>query len=979
MTTPFVARAAQTAQLLAAVDRAAAASPTVVLLGADAGVGKSRLLTHVGDLARRRGAVVVTASCVDLGEIGLPYLPFAEALAQIVALGGQDVSEVVASRPALSRLLPSGTPVPSTTAAAEPTDRLQLFEAVAAVLAAAGTADAPFVLVVEDLHWADSSSRDLLRYLVARLRAEHVLLVASYRSDDLHRRHPLRPVLAELSRHPRVERIDLPPFTTVELREFTTAVAGAPLPDDAFRQVAQRSEGNAFFAEELTESGPSGATLPWTLGDVLRARLEQLDPEVQHLARVASVAGRRVSEPLLRAVLLGPAPTPADADTMAATLREAVAHHVLVGEDGRIAFRHALLAEVVYADLLPGERVALHRDYLRALSDGAVRGNPAQIAHHAVQSHDVATALRASRDAARGAARMLAPQEQLRHLETVLGLWSAVPTAADDLGEDRVDVLAAAAAAASSAGHSDRAVALAREAVEATGSDPARQAPLRVAFARHLLSDDRPGEALTESERALAALSGPMSGAERAWALALLARAALGEDRDDESREAATAAVREARSAGEAAAEADALTTLAVLAEEPETVAGLLDEALSRAREAGDPLTELRCWYNLASSRYYAGDLPGAAATTDLGMDRARETGLTWHVWGSQLRMLVELIRYVRGDLTAAGPTTEPVPEVAAQLLDAVALYAATARGDADAADRGLALAASDPHEMLVVLIAGACAVDALTWSGQHARGVTLALEVMDRLSRAWHDDFLGGIWVASLAIAALADQAGQDRLAGADPAEHVVLGTRLRDTAVAIADQGRPIGGRLGPEGQAWLARVHAEHARLQGVDDPEAWRLATEGFGYGYTYEEARSRWRWAEALVGSGDRAAAREQAAAALDAATRIGAAPLAQAVRDLARRARLDLPGVPDAGADVLTSREAEVIALVAQGLTNRQIGERLFISGKTVSVHISNVLAKLDASGRAEAVAVAHRRGLLGSRATVEGDVAADV
>ncbi len=979
MTTPFVARAAQTAQLLAAVERAASASPTVVLLGADAGVGKSRLLGHVSGLAQRAGARVVTASCVDLGEIGLPYLPFAEALAQVVALGDDGVAEVVTSRPALTRLLPSGASVPAPVAGAEPTDRLQLFEAVAAVLAAAGAPGAPFVLVVEDLHWADSSSRDLLRYLVARLRTEHVLLVASYRSDDLHRRHPLRPVLAELSRHPRVERIDLPPFTTAELREFTTAVAGAPLPEESFRQVAQRSEGNAFFAEELTESGPSGAALPWTLGDVLRARLEQLDPEVQRLARVASVAGRRVSEPLLRAVLLGQSPTPSEEAGLAATLREAVAHHVLVGEERRIAFRHALLAEVVYADLLPGEQVALHRDYLRALSDDATLGTPAQIAHHAEQTHDVATALRASRAAARDAARVLAPQEELRHLETVLGLWSSVPSADAELGEDRVAVLAAAAAAASSAGRSERAVALAREAVDATGADAGRQASLRVAFAQHLLSDDRPAEALTESERALAALGGPRTGAERAWALALLARASLGEDRDDESRRAATAAVQEARSAAEPAAEADALTTLAVLADDLGNVVTLLDEALARAREAGDPVTELRCWYNLAASRYYAGELAGAAETADLGMARARETGLTWHVWGSQLRMFVELLRYARGDLTAAGTTAEPAPELAAMLLEAVALYAATARGDADAADRGRALAASDPHDLLIVLIAGACAADALAWSGRPAEGVALALEVFDRLSRAWHDDFHGGIWVSALAVAALADQAAQDRLAGTDPRVHVELGTRMRDAAMGIASRGHPRGGRLGPEGQAWLARLHAEHARLLGVDDPQAWRAATEAFGYGYVYEEARSRWRWAEALAGTGDRAAAREQAGAALGTATRIGAAPLAGALRDLARRARLDLPGAALAGTDVLTAREAEVLALVARGLTNRQIGERLYISGKTVSVHISNVLAKLGVSGRAEAVAVAHRRGLLGTQTAPEGDVATDV
>ena len=160
-------------------------------------------------------------------------------------------------------------------------------------------------------------------------------------------------------------------------------------------------------------------------------------------------------------------------------------------------------------------------------------------------------------------------------------------------------------------------------------------------------------------------------------------------------------------------------------------------------------------------------------------------------------------------------------------------------------------------------------------------------------------------------------------------------------------------------------MARGRAEHSRLVGENDPELWRAAVTEFGYGYRYEVARSRWRLAEALAAHGDRAAASREAAAVQHEARELGARPLAAAVQDLGRRARLDLPGSAAVAGGVLTSREEEVLRLVAAGLTNRQIGERLFISGKTVSVHISNVLAKLGVGGRAEAVAVAHRRGLL--------------
>lgn len=178
-------------------------------------------------------------------------------------------------------------------------------------------------------------------------------------------------------------------------------------------------------------------------------------------------------------------------------------------------------------------------------------------------------------------------------------------------------------------------------------------------------------------------------------------------------------------------------------------------------------------------------------------------------------------------------------------------------------------------------------------------------------------------------------------------------------------AGRGRPRGGPLGPEGRAWLARAHAEHTRLTGDPDPALWAAATAAFGYGYRYEEARTRWRWAEAMLATGDRDGARAQAAEALAAARAIGAAPLATAVADLARRGRLDLPGVASTGNDLLTARESEVLTLAATGLSNRQIGERMFISAKTVSVHMSRVLDKLGASGRAEAVSIGHRRGLI--------------
>ncbi|WP_426594209.1 helix-turn-helix transcriptional regulator [Cellulomonas sp. McL0617] len=967
MSTPFVARAPQVDQLTLALRRADAGEPTAVLIAADAGVGKTRLLRHVAELAEASGGRVVIGHCVDLGEIGLPYLPFAEALAQLRALDPDAVDAVVADRPALARLLPG--PTGATGPLDDQSSRLQLFDGLVEALAAVGVPGHPLLLVLEDLHWADASSRDVLRFLVSRLRDQHLVVVASYRTDDLHRRHPWRPVAAELARHPRVERLDLAPFTDAEVREFTTALAGAPLEERTLRRVIDRSEGNAYFAEELMEAGTDGVMadeLPWSLADVLRARLEQLDPSVQRLARVASAAGRRVSEPLLRAVVT------ADGDALLtapgafdAALREAVAHHILGGEDERIAFRHALLAEAVYTDLLPGEQSALHRAYLRVLRDDPTLGPSSQLASHALRAPDLPTALLASLDAAHQARSVLAPAEELRHLEVVLRLWGAVPEVTRTLAEDHPDVLDAAAAAASRAGQADRAVQLSRAAVDETTPQVERQAMLRTVLARYLLATDDADEAMREASLARDALPTGNSAA-RAWALAAYARAALNADFDEEADESAQEAVIVARAAGAADAESDALTTLAVLVvDDADRAAELLDAALTRAREACDYVTELRTMFNLTANRYYAGDLPEAARLATEGVGRAQALGMTWSAYGLELHMFVNLVRYVMGDLGAAD--LGGAPDELADVLRSQALYAAVARGDADAAERGFALEQSWHRDGFIALVGGGCTVDALTWRGDLEGAVALALRLLEYLWRTWSDYFLGGIWLVALALAALADQTQQDRLLGKDVSAALATGARLLQRAVETADRGRPRGGTMGPEGRAWLARAHAEHSRLVGTNDPELWRATLHEFDYGYRYEVARTRFRLAEALLEGGDREGALAEAGTALRESDAMGAVPLATAVRGLARRGRLDLPGVRVAGADVLTAREAEVLALVAQGLSNRQIGEKLYISGKTVSVHISNLLAKLGVSGRAEAVSVAHQRGLIGA------------
>jgi len=974
----FVGRAAELERLRVLLDSAGDGQPTAVLLAGDAGVGKTRLLSEFARQARDRGALVLVGRCVDLGAGGLAYLPFTEALSQpLRAAGAGDgssaaadaVRRVAGQRPVLTRLAGQA---PEGLGAADAGERLSLFDAVGAVLAELGRDVGPVLLIVEDVHWADASTRDLIRFLLARMGSERLLVVASYRTDDLHRRHPLRPLLSELTRLPGVERIELSPFDEPELRDYLAQLRGAEVPEGVLRSIRARSEGNAFFAAELLEAGDGQVSqLPSALADVLLTRLEQLSPDALHVARAASVAGRRVEDQLLRdASGLG-------AQAHDAALRETVAHQVLVPDDlGRYAFRHALMQEAVYADLLPGERVALHAAYARHLA-GAGDEAAADLAYHCLAAHDLPGALAASVRAGDEATRRLAPAEALGHYEQALQLWPAVPEAARPAGGDQIDLGLRAASAASAAGELSRAVALATQArAEATAAgDTQRTAAARGQLALHLYADDRDDEALVEARAARAALSDQPPSATAVWAAAVEVRVVGGMVGDlAAARKVASQALAEARALGLAAAEVDLLTSLAVAEGaqgEPRQAVAQLEEVHRQADRTQDPGAALRARYNLAVAYLDVGDLDRALRTLTTLLAGAAEAGLSSSMYGLEARRVFVSTCYIAGDwegaLRVAVDGEASGSERVARSLRSAALPVTAAR-DPAAAVKATEDAAA--HDYWIPdgghFVAGARA-EALTWLGDTDGAVAVVRGALDWLSTAGEPWHLGGIWLSALALSALGDAAERVRLGG-DPAALVALekaAHTYREDARARAVRGRPRLAVLGPEGRAWLARAEAEANRVSGRADPQEWAGVVAEFEFGHRYEVARSRWRWAEALLASGDSQAAAGQAAAARETALALGARPLRDALDAFARRSRLDIgAGVPAAG--VLTPREMEVMRLVAVGLTNRQIGQRLFISEKTASVHVSNVLAKLGASGRAEAVDIAHRRGLLG-------------
>ncbi len=994
---PLVARDREMNRLRAAFDQAVAGAAVAVLISGDAGVGKTRLTEELAALARAKDAVVLTGRCLDAGETGLPYLPFVEAMAQV-----PDRERAVLAHPALARLLPdavlpsgeptggggvagigavvSGTGARPAARAEQDVGQLQLFDAVHALLTDLAAASA-VVLVLEDLHWADASTRRLLAFLVSRLREQRLLIVATYRSDDLHRRHPLRPLLAELVRLPATERLDLSPFDESDSRTFVTALAEELLPEEAVREVAGRSEGNAFFAEELLAAyGEQGTVaLPWTLVDVLLARVERLSEGAQRVVRVASVAGRRVPHATLLEV------AELSETELEEALREAVQHHVLVAAQDRGAevymFRHALLREAVYGDLLPGERVRLHSAYARRLAgQHGRRGMAAALAHHSMESHQLPQALAASVQAAQEAKQAGAPTESLHHLERALKLWDAVPEADRPAGMNEGTLLRKASYVAGGAGEPERSVAFARHAVKLADSsdDPEVAAMTRRRLASALfVVEGKEDEARQVIERAWELVEDLPATCEKAWVLAVYASILRGMREPAEARTFAELAVRDARASGEPGVEADALITLGALDE----AEGRVEQSRERLREAqrlaeadDSPTVELRARHYLGINYYEHGDLDAAMRIIDEGVERARSAGLTWGTYGFELRAMKVTTSYARGDWDESEAASEPpgrrVSNTVSARLAAVGSHVMVGRGKLAEAARLAADLRSEWHRDFQIGSAmGSASAELAFWQGRPEEGVAHVREALEWAERVGGQWMLVGIRLGALGAALCAELAERAarRREDSERQAAVAEGERLVAHARDTARYGRPRTGRLGPEGMAWLARGEAELSRLTGDSSPRLWRAAVEAFGYGAVYEQAVCRWRLAEALLRTDERDAAATELRAAAEVAERLGARPLHDAVRRLARRARVALGDgpAPRETLDPFTPRERSVLGLVALGRTNRQVGEELYISEKTVSVHLSRIMAKLGATRRAEAVAIAYDKGLL--------------
>jgi DNA-binding CsgD family transcriptional regulator/tetratricopeptide (TPR) repeat protein len=998
----FIGRVVELAVLDEAFARAVAGGGGAVIIGGEAGVGKTWLVDRFLETARGQGAGTLTGACLEYGAGDVPYAPFVEALRSVVRSVEQERLPALlgAGRAELGRLLPELSQRVST--ADQPLDRsapARLFELVLGLFERL-SAERALAIVIEDIHWSDAATRDLLSFLVRNLRRARVLFVVTARTEELHQRPAVLQFLAELDREPQVERIELLPFGRHEVLEQLEAISAERPTAELVDEIFERSGGNPFFVEQLmvaAQETDGTADLPPRLRDVLLARVASVSVQARELLRAASAAGRRTDDDLLAAVLEQPL------RSVTTALREVIDRGILVDADGvddgvgGYAFRHALLREVIYGELFSGERLRLHAAFARRLAErgeiGGVPVSPAELAYHWDAARDYPHALPAIVEAARAAEEVYAFTEARRQLERAIELWDRVPDAGEVTGIDRVDLLRHAAEASVLTGSYRRAIELGRAAVDAAqhepGTDPLRVGQLLERLRWFLYEAGERGAASAAVDEAIRLIPEQPPTAARARALAQAAGLRLLDGEHRAAADLATQALATARAAHAQSEEALADGVLgwatAVLGDVDAGIA-LFREGLSIAGSLGGVEGIAVGYTNLAS-------LLDRVGRTEASLDAAREgfaiterLGVARTYGGILLGHAAKaLINLGRWDEAATvldqGLDLDPRGRPAIWLrINQARLDTNQGRFDAAARElreaREIDRALSEAELYHAALLTGLA--ELAMWQGHVADVRQAAAEGLER-SREDEPPDPALAWLAAIALRAEADAAQLARTSRDEEAlaESRAMGARIKARLEEYAGEVRrsrlPATGRT----SALAAQCRAELARIEGAVEPSAWRAIADAWTeIGRPYPAAYARFREGEALIGS---RTGRDEAEVALRAAhataSSLRAVPLVGEIERLARLARVDLaPRAKDdtapAGATTtaerlgLTDREEEVLRLVTGGWSNRQIADALFISRKTASVHVSNILGKLGASSRVEAAAMAHRLGL---------------
>ena len=943
----------------------AGAAPRAVLVGGEAGIGKSRLVDEVF-VQPPVDCRVLVGGCALLSGSSVPYAAFVDLL--------REVRAELADRPhgELQQWLKGDGQAldPGASADSAGPGRGGVFgrwlEFVERLMADARLP----VLVVEDVHWADRDTLDLLVFLIRSVRRGRVLFVVTYR-PDWSGEAGFRELLAELVRWQRVSSVQLDGFTESETGELVRAL-GAGSDAGYVTAVLARSGGNPYLIEELVAAGDG--RLPGPLAEIVLTRVRRLTAQAQGLVRAAAVIGQHVPDRLLSTV------GAVRSSQVVDLLHEVVDAGVLVPDEADgYRFRHGLVQEAVLAGVLPAERRALHADVAEAIErldpPGEV-GGLVELADHWHASGELERALPAAVVAGRAAVGAGACAEAWRQFARAVELDARLPPGKVGHPVERARLLAEAADCAHLAGQLERGLGLVGEALELADRAEDRGRLLGRA-GRLYLETGRVEDAMRAyqvADRLLAAAGGPGYARVRAGHAVVLMVSG-----DLPAAEAVTRdALRLAQSEGDEASGGQAIDTLGVclamrghpedgLARVQESVQvarrchdlhglsrALSNEAfiLGRLRPAGEAAAHALAGLREIERAGY-GDSPAGAWAAVIAASAAWTAG----AWGEADGILDAMLeRDLRADTLLSVHWAKAQLEwargrdaVASDHLDAARACAESSPDPADAAE--------------VWSLEGRFAAD----SGDRPTAARLA-------DAAWrsgadtaeiHQIGLCGVWL----LRSLADLAVWHRARGE------------ADAASAASASAEPIARRLrhgaehgwGIELPMWARLGAAELARARGEPGGEPWQAAAAAAETtGRPYEQAYCLYRQAEADLAAGTRQPAGQAAAEAIHICDRLDAIRLRAQLESLVRRGRLDPAGLRPgrAVAEVrrnprgLTDRECEVLELLADGRSNREVARHLFISERTVAVHVSRILTKLDVHNRTQAAAAATELGL---------------
>jgi DNA-binding CsgD family transcriptional regulator/tetratricopeptide (TPR) repeat protein len=954
-TPQLIGREESLRDLWAALGRVDPPQGSLVLVSGEAGIGKTRLLEEFA--GRIPDVLVARGGCVE----DVAYAPWADALWWLLQHQPQATDGLPTRvRTQLARLLPSIS-LDETPADADEGGQQLLFESVVELLGHIG-AKRQLVVVLDDVHWIDPASRELLRYVAGNLRRLPILLVVAFRADETERE-----LITQLGRlaDDRVELARLPAESTAQI---ATILLGDDAQHEDIERIIRNADGNPLFVEELVAAADTDR-IPPTLRDLMLARFMLLDKDAQHLVRVAAVTGAYAP----RAWLVGASQLAADDARLAA--RAAVDTGVLVAHDNGYAFRHALLREAVLDELLPDELVSLHRDIARTLDEDPKAGigidRVAELARHWDAAEEPEPALKWNVAAAQQAQQNYAFEAAYENWERALTWWDAAPAPESATATDHATLLLDAADAAHVAGHIDRAADLAQSGIDESFALDSNRGVEATVRAHPLLWNADKAEELFEYATAnvLPVLETVDA---RARARFLLARAdhisAYGTV--VQMRDATTEMMESLDQIGDRLLEARAHIVNAWCLEafgDYDLVEVEYERAAELARGAGKYEMLALALLNHASFKNSIGDLTRALSLLDTVDDLVDRYGLRRHF--APATYLRARVSCLLGDLPGARTATRKIDPLFLEGLSAWQRTSVHALIDIEGGDYDAALAqlgdaatVAPLQDAELGIEVAALQADALAWKGE----LTQARQVVDAgmVSVEQHPETYWQGWLAMVALrieadasdAAAASRELDDVEASQARAARVVA--RWRET-VAKLDH------TIARTDATTLA-LEAEWARLVGEGARDTAAAAAKAFeAIGMPYYSAYFRWREAAAMIEDGLRPGATELLKKERSRAFAHGFEGLAEAMTALARvnQLRLGPARTTVDGDEALSVRELEVLRLMADGKSNPEIAETLFISRRTAAAHVSNILKKLDTSTRVEAVSEALRRG----------------